>query len=50
MSDIRVVRDGDLYHVYIGGGHDFWMGKMELLELYAAIMPIVKEAGINNLN
>ena len=45
MEKVRIIEDGDLYHVYVGGGCDFWMSKQELLELYAALLPIVKKGG-----
>ena len=45
MEKVRIIEDSDLYHVYVGGGCDFWMSKQELLELYAALLPIAKKGG-----
>ena len=45
MEKVRIIEDGDLHHVYVGGGCDFWMNKQELLELYAALLPIAKKGG-----
>lgn len=45
MENIRIIKDGKLlYHVYVGN-IDFWLNKTELLLLYAAMLPIVKEGG-----
>ncbi len=45
MTKVRIVEDGELFHVYVGGDSDFWLNRQEMLELYAALLPIAKEGG-----
>ena len=37
--DIKVLKDGDRYHVYVGD-KDLWLSRMELVELRHAINSI----------
>ncbi len=45
MAKVRIIEEGDgLFHVYVGSC-DFWMSREELLDLYALLLPVVKEGG-----
>ena len=42
MAKVKIIEDGELFHAYIGNC-DFWLNRQEMLDLYAAMLPMVKK-------